>query len=61
LVGAWLAARQFSLLFAVSAVLNVGGILILLLRVADPRHLPTAAFETPAAIPPSGVEPPLGI
>jgi len=61
LVGAWLAARQLSLLFAVSAVLNLGGILVLLLRVTDPRHLPTAAFESPAAIPPSGVEPPLGI
>jgi len=61
LIGAWMAVQGFTLLFAVSAVLNLGAILVLHVRVTDPRHLPAAAFESPVSIPQSGVEPPLGI
>jgi MFS family permease len=61
LIGAWMAVHGFTLLFAVSAVLNLGAILVLHVRVTDPRHLPAAAFESPVSIPQSGVEPPLGI
>jgi MFS family permease len=42
LVGAWLAASRFTALFALSAALEVVALLVLLLRVNDPRHLPLA-------------------
>jgi MFS family permease len=40
LVGAWMASRAFPPLFILSAVLNLAALLVLLLRVKDPRHLP---------------------
>ena len=47
LIGAWLAERDFSLLFLVGAVLNLAAFLVFLLRVRDPRHLAATAPESP--------------
>jgi MFS family permease len=47
LIGAWLAARDFSLLFLVGACLNSLAFLLFLFRVRDPRHLAAATPERP--------------
>jgi len=47
LVGAWLAERDFTVLFLVGACLNVLAFLLFLLRVRDPRHITAAAPERP--------------
>ncbi len=47
LIGAWLAERDFSLLFLVGAGLNLAAFLVFLLRVRDPRHLAATAPERP--------------
>jgi MFS family permease len=47
LVGAWLAARDFSLLFLVGACLSSLAFLLFLFRVRDPRHLAAATPERP--------------
>jgi MFS family permease len=43
LVGAWLAERDFTLLFLVGACLSALSFLLFFLRVRDPRHITTAA------------------
>jgi len=48
LVGAWLAARAFSVLFLLSAALELSALVILVARVADPRHAPLGS-AAPAA------------
>ncbi len=47
LIGAWLAAHDFGLLFLLGACLNLLALLVFLLRVRDPRHLAAAAPERP--------------
>jgi len=47
LAGAWLAARDFGLLFLLAVVLNLLAFLVFLLRVRDPRHLASAPPERP--------------
>ena len=47
LIGAWLAARDFSLLFLVGACLNLLAFLVYVFRVRDPRHITAAAPERP--------------
>jgi MFS family permease len=47
LIGAWLAARDFSLLFLLGACLNLLACLLFLFRVRDPRHIVAAAPERP--------------
>ncbi len=47
LIGAWLAARDFSLLFLVGAGLNLLAFLLFLFRVRDPRHIAATAPERP--------------
>jgi len=47
LIGAWLAERDFTLLFLVGACLNLAALLVFLFRVRDPRHIAAAAPERP--------------
>jgi MFS family permease len=47
LIGAWLAARDFSLLFLAGAGLNLLAFLLFLFRVRDPRHIVATAPERP--------------
>ena len=47
LIGAWLAARNFNLLFLLGACLNLLAFLLFLHRVRDPRHIVAAAPERP--------------
>ncbi len=47
LIGAWLAERDFSVLFLVGAGLNLAAFAVFVLRVRDPRHLAPAAQERP--------------
>ena len=47
LIGAWLAARDFNLLFLVGAGLNLLAFLLFLFRVRDPRHIAATAPERP--------------
>ena len=47
LIGAWLAERDFSLLFLVGTGLNLAAFLVFVLRVRDPRHLASTAQERP--------------
>jgi MFS family permease len=47
LIGAWLAERDFTLLFLVGACLNVLSLLLFCLRVRDPRHITAAVPERP--------------
>jgi len=47
LIGAWLAARDYSLLFGLGALLNLAASLVFLLRVRDPRHLSAVVPERP--------------
>jgi MFS family permease len=47
LVGAWLAALDFSVLFIVGACLNALALVLCSLRVRDPRHIIAAAPERP--------------
>jgi MFS family permease len=46
LIGAWLAARNFTALFVLGATLQLGGLIVFRLYVKDPRFLP--AVEAPA-------------
>ncbi len=54
LAGAWLAARSFTILFLLSAILELAALVMLLVRVADPRHTPLAS-TAPTAGPTSPV------
>ena len=47
LIGAWLAERDFSLLFLVGAGLNLVAFVVFVVRVRDPRHLASTAQERP--------------
>jgi len=47
LIGAWLAAFDFSLLFLVGVCMNLLAFLLFLVRVRDPRHITAAAAERP--------------
>lgn len=47
LLGAWLAAREFRLLFLIGAGLNLLALSVYVLRVHDPRHITAAAPERP--------------
>ena len=47
LIGAWLAERDFSLLFLVGAGLNLAAFVVFVVRVRDPRHLAATAQERP--------------